>query len=47
MTDLKSNIAKGLIAAVCCALAMAAGAISARDEAQAAQHRAAPIQTSL
>ena len=33
MTGLKSSIAKGLIAAACCALAIAAGVVSARDEA--------------
>ena len=37
MAGLKSSIAKGLIAAVCCALAIAAGVVSARDEAQATQ----------
>ena len=37
MTDLKSNIAKGLIAALCSVLAMAAGAASARQEAQSAK----------
>ncbi|MDB5468521.1 MAG: hypothetical protein JWR84_81 [Caulobacter sp.] len=37
MTDLKSNIAKGLIAALCSVLAMAAGAASARQEAQGAK----------
>ena len=41
MTDLKSNIAKGLIAALCSALAMAAGAASARQEAQSAHQHAA------
>lgn len=35
MTDLKSSIAKGLIAALCSVLAMAAGAASARQEARA------------
>ncbi len=35
MTDLKSNIAKGLLAAVCSVLAMAAGAASGRQEANA------------
>ncbi len=39
MIDFRSNIAKGLIAAACCALAIAAGALSAREEAQAAAHR--------
>ena len=37
MTDLKSNITKGLIAALCSVLAMAAGAASARQEAVNAQ----------
>lgn len=41
MTDPKSSIAKGLIAALCSVLAMAAGAASARQEAQAAQHSVA------
>jgi hypothetical protein len=39
MAGLKSSIAKGLIAAACCALAIAAGVASARDEAQATQTR--------
>ncbi len=39
MAGLKSSIAKGLIAAACCALAIAAGVVSARDEAQATQTR--------
>ena len=34
MTDLQSNIAKGLLAALCSVLAMVAGAASARQEAQ-------------
>lgn len=38
MIDFRSNITKGLIAAACCALAIAAGALSARDEARAAAH---------
>ncbi|WGM39859.1 hypothetical protein AMEJIAPC_02799 [Caulobacter sp. NIBR1757] len=41
MTDLKSNIAKGLIAALCSALAIAAGAASARQEAQGAHQQVA------
>jgi hypothetical protein len=47
MPDLKSNIAKGLIAALCSVLAMAAGAASARQEAQASQHQDTSIQRSL
>lgn len=34
MSDLKSNIAKGLIAALCSIMAMVAGAASARQETQ-------------
>jgi hypothetical protein len=37
MSDLQSNMLKGLLAAVCSALAMLAGAASARQEARAAQ----------
>jgi hypothetical protein len=46
MTDLKSNIAKGLIAALCSVLAMAAGAASARQEAQIT-HQHSAVERSL
>lgn len=46
MTDLKSNIAKGLIAALCSVVAIAAGAASARQEAQSAEgaHQHAAVE---
>ena len=36
MSDLQSSIVKGLLAALCSAIAMVAGAASARQEAQKA-----------